>query len=158
MSEEKEEKPASKRARYLNDIAELLKGKKKAAIFTHASPDPDAIGSMMGMDWLLQKMDVDADLFYSGAISHPQNRAFVNLLDPSLQDASKFVAADYDLTILVDAVPANACVDGVKFDLVIDHHKEKWSQIVDGKSQGWKHLRYSHGYYHFFRFHLFRRQ
>ena len=38
---------------------------KRAALFTHACPDPDAIGSMLGISWLLKKCyDIDSDLFY----------------------------------------------------------------------------------------------
>jgi nanoRNase/pAp phosphatase (c-di-AMP/oligoRNAs hydrolase) len=101
---------------------------KPFAVFTHAFPDPDAIGSMMGMSWLLNRgFGVDADLFYFGEVSHPQNTAILNLLDPQL----KRVQEEYDPTkyagaILVDTIPINAGVGDLKveFDIVMDHHKE----------------------------------
>jgi len=98
----------------------------RAAIFTHPHPDPDAIGSMMGLKWMLSKFGIAADLFYSGAISHPQNRSMVNLLDPDLQMIEGCVPESYSLRFAVDCVPENAaCPKGdCRFDVVIDHHKD----------------------------------
>ena len=97
----------------------------RAAIFTHPYPDPDAIGSMMGIKWLFSKFNIHADLFFSGTVSHPQNRSMVNLLDPELISLDNYVDSNYDLRIAVDCIPENAGVpSGVKFDIVIDHHKD----------------------------------
>lgn len=101
---------------------------KKIAIFSHAYPDPDAIGSMMGLSWLLNKeFGFECDLFFDGAISHPQNKSMINLLDPQLKLAKEDYKAEiYGMNLLVDTIPANAGVGGHKviFDVVIDHHKE----------------------------------
>lgn len=109
---------------------------KPFAIFTHAYPDPDAIGSMMGMNWLLNKgFGVDSELFYFGEVAHPQNTAIVNLLDPQLKKVQEEYDGDrYACRILVDTVPANAGVgeQKVDFDVVIDHHKE----ILNGNFAG----------------------
>lgn len=101
---------------------------KKAALFTHAFPDPDAIGSMMAVAWLLQKeFGLESDLFYDGEISHPQNKAVTNLLDPQLKKVAEEYSKDnYCVRILVDTIPINAGVGNhqVDFNLVIDHHKD----------------------------------
>jgi len=101
---------------------------KKIAIFTHAYPDPDAIGSMMGVSWLLQKeFGIESDLFYDGEISHPQNKAITNLLDPQLKKVTEDYRKEaYCLRILVDTIPINAGTgkQDVDFDMVIDHHKD----------------------------------
>jgi nanoRNase/pAp phosphatase (c-di-AMP/oligoRNAs hydrolase) len=101
-------------------------GQKRVAIFTHPHPDPDAIGSMMGLKWLFGKFGVTADLFYTGAISHPQNRSMVNLLDPELRPVEDFVSESYSLRITVDCIPENAgCPNNdCRFDVVVDHHKD----------------------------------
>ena len=100
----------------------------KVAIFSHKCPDPDAIGSMMGMKWLLEKRyGIESDLFYDGEVSHPQNGILVNLLDPGLQRVSEdYVSENYELRILVDTIPSYAGVGDkqVIFDVVIDHHKD----------------------------------
>ena len=106
----------------------LISGFNKSAIFTHPFPDPDAIGSMMGMKWIFSKFGISSDLYYSGAISHPQNRSMVNLLDPELILADSFKCGENNiLKVLVDSVPNNAgisCDSEIVFDLIIDHHKE----------------------------------
>ena len=100
----------------------------KVAIFCHINPDPDAIGSMMGMKWLLERRyGLESDLFYDGEVSHPQNGIMVNLLDPGLKRVSEdYVSEDYELRILVDTIPSYAGVGDkqVIFDVVIDHHKD----------------------------------
>ena len=103
-------------------------GGKKVALFSHPSPDPDAIASMMGMEWLLFKeFGLEADLFYSGEVSHPQNNSMVNLLTPDLIRIEEYPEKDeYCLRILVDTVPEYAGIGEheIKFDVVIDHHRD----------------------------------
>lgn len=102
----------------------------KVALFSHPSLDPDAIASMMGVAWILFKeFDLEADLFYSGEVSHPQNNSMVNLLTPDLQRIEEYSEETaYCLRILVDTVPDYAgvgeCKD-LKFDVVIDHHRDQ---------------------------------
>jgi nanoRNase/pAp phosphatase (c-di-AMP/oligoRNAs hydrolase) len=108
-------------------FSELLKSQKdRIAIFTHSYPDPDALGSMMGLKWLFSKFGIATDLFYGGAISHPQNRSMVNLLDPELILVDKYSSSShYGLKICVDCVPENAAIpNDLKLDIVIDHHKD----------------------------------
>ena len=103
------------------------KGAARVAIFTHPSPDPDAIGSQMGMTFLLKKVfeHIEVDCFYDGQVSHPQNQRMCNLLDPELKLCTNCDPTSYDLRICVDTVPSHAhCPEGTIFDLVIDHHKE----------------------------------
>lgn len=101
----------------------------KVAIFTHNSPDPDAIGSMMGMSWILKKVyDVEVNCFYDGHISHPQNQRMCNLLDPEMHFVNTCDIGQYAYKIVVDTIPCHACLpEGVSpadIDLVVDHHKE----------------------------------
>jgi nanoRNase/pAp phosphatase (c-di-AMP/oligoRNAs hydrolase) len=100
----------------------------RAALFCHPGPDPDAIGSMMGMQWLLNRAwGIESDIFYTGEISHPQNNAVCNLLDPQLRKSEEEYKADqYGLHILLDTIPSNAGTGShkVPFDIVVDHHKD----------------------------------
>lgn len=135
--EDNTEETACKRmVRGVDDLDKLiLKAKKdtsedktvRAAIFGHAFPDPDCIGSQMGLTWLLlKKYNIEADCFYCGEISHPQNSAMTNLLDPNLIKAEEYKSEKYTLNFLVDTVPSNAGTGGktVIWDAVIDHHKD----------------------------------
>lgn len=124
------EEPASRRKENCLEKAKRLLSEKcklgKTAIFAHPSADPDAIGSMMGLAWLIRKAyDGEADCFYDGHISHPQNQRMCNLLDPELHINTSCKPDEYALRACVDTVPAHAATAGpVDFDLCIDHHKE----------------------------------
>lgn len=117
-------------------------GSVKAAIFTHRCPDPDAIASMWGISWLLQKsFDLESDLFYAGEVSHPQNAVMDNLLNPSLKRIETYDPDKYGFSILVDTIPENAGIGDkkVSFDIVIDHHRElpqDFSGIIIHKKVG----------------------
>ena len=108
-------------------VALVEKGVAKIAVFTHPSPDPDAIGSQMGLAWLLRKAydGVEIDCFYDGHVSHPQNQRMCNLLDPELKLIADCDLEQYDICVSVDTIPIHAsCPENTCFDLVIDHHKE----------------------------------
>jgi nanoRNase/pAp phosphatase (c-di-AMP/oligoRNAs hydrolase) len=114
-----------------NVLINLLKKDdlSKIAIFTHNTPDPDAIGSIMALEWMIKKINpsIECNAFFDGHISHPQNIAMFNLLDPNMKNISEYDKNNnYDLCFLVDTVPANAGIGDnvINFDLVIDHHKE----------------------------------
>lgn len=115
-------------------LEELIKKSTNAAIFSHPTPDPDAIGSQMGIAWLLQKYKITTSCFFDGRISHPQNLALVNLLDPGLKPVEEYDPKDYDLKILVDTIPSYAGKGNhaINFDIVIDHHKETPNGGFDG--------------------------
>jgi nanoRNase/pAp phosphatase (c-di-AMP/oligoRNAs hydrolase) len=111
------------------EFQKLFDGTKpRVAIFSHACPDPDAISSMMGMSWLLERAyGLESSMFYAGEISHPQNGSMVNLLVPPLQRVDEvYRSGEFDISILVDTVPSHAgtCKNKVEFDVVIDHHRE----------------------------------
>ena len=119
----------AKRPEY-EKLRALLEQKKpkKVAIFSHFSPDPDALGSIMAMNWFLNHFGCETMGFYDGEVSHPQNMAVVNLLDPGVLAVSEYLKCpdSYDFRVLVDTVPSHAGTGGqkIKFDLVIDHHKD----------------------------------
>ena len=106
----------------------MLGNNKRVAILTHPYPDPDAIGSMMGLKWMFSKFGMVSDLYYAGSISHPQNRSMVNLLDPELVpvDSALLPIAEYDLVVATDCIQENAGLpkEPVNFNLVVDHHRE----------------------------------
>ena len=117
----------------MSEICEKLrvlldKKPRKVAMFTHPTPDPDALGSMMAMSWFLSHFGCESMGFYDGEVSHPQNMAVVNLLDPGVLSVHEYFKNQdqYDFRLLVDTVPAHAGTNGqkLKFDLVIDHHKD----------------------------------
>lgn len=118
-----------------NKIEKTHKSKRKVAIFTHATPDPDAIASQVAMRHLLANYyGLESDCFRDGDLSHPQNKATVQLLDPHLIPVDKYKKDNYLMNILVDTVPDHAGVGDhdIEFDIVVDHHKELPSDDFKG--------------------------
>jgi nanoRNase/pAp phosphatase (c-di-AMP/oligoRNAs hydrolase) len=102
--------------------------KEKIAIFTHANPDPDAIGSAIGVQWFLKKkLTIQSEIFYAGEISHSQNKTMVNVLSLSgkLKKAEEYAEDNFGKIILVDGTEQNSGVKGLEADIVIDHHRSK---------------------------------
>lgn len=105
---------------------------KKVIIYCHPNPDPDAVGSMIGMQHLFEVyFGLECEIHFTGEVSHPQNKAMVQLLDIHMhridptQKAVRSESEDCFLRILVDTIPINAgAPEGTVFDLVVDHHKE----------------------------------
>lgn len=95
------------------------------SIVMHDVPDPDAMGSAMGLQFILKLKGIDSEVYYRGDISHPQNKTLVNVLSISgwtkLADNEKI---DDDLPVfVVDGTEQNSCA--TKPFMVIDHHKNK---------------------------------
>ena len=107
-----------------------LKRPSKIAIFLQDNPDPDAMGSALGMSWLIKKINssIKIVVYYGGEISHPQNRTLVNLLDVQMKRADpKKDYQEYDLKIFLDVASAgkkNLQTISIEPDIIIDHHED----------------------------------
>jgi len=89
-------------------------------IAVHDSPDPDAMGSAIGIQFILKIFGIDSSIFYKSEISHPQNKTLVNVLNIQMVKITENL--DNELpTITVDCTENNSCT--TKVDFVIDHHK-----------------------------------
>jgi len=98
---------------------------KRVAIFTHVNPDPDSIGSAVGIQWILKKkFSISSDIFYGGEISHPQNKTLINVLSIVLKVIDDYKPELYHKVILVDCTSQNVGID-LNVDVVIDHHRAK---------------------------------
>jgi len=93
------------------------------AIHTHNTPDPDALASAYGMQWILKRHGKESHIFYDGEVSHPQNKTLVNYLGIGAQKIEEYDSEAYSYNIIVDATENNSTID--KPDLVIDHHAAK---------------------------------
>lgn len=100
-------------------------------IIAHSSPDPDAVGSALGVSMLLSHFSINSTIYYSGEISHPQNRTIMNVLNISLnkKDGNKKLEG---INVCVDCTENNSIA--LEPMLVIDHHKNASKakyQIID---------------------------
>ena len=116
--------PATK----FREIIESLPPQGKIAIITQDNPDPDAMGAAWGVSFLAQRLNpslAGAEIFYGGAISHPQNRTMYNVLNIPMNKIRQFQPEEYSLIVLVDAASTgkkNVQSTSVKPNIIIDHH------------------------------------
>jgi len=101
------------------------------AILTQDNPDPDAIGSALGLQRICNHLrpDLSARIYHGGHISHPQNRTMVELLGINLLEVAAFEELEGPrFVMLVDAANTGAkniqCTDAVP-DAVFDHHHDR---------------------------------
>jgi nanoRNase/pAp phosphatase (c-di-AMP/oligoRNAs hydrolase) len=126
-----------------DSIFEEFDKEQKVAIITHVNPDPDAIGSAVGTQWLLKKkFGISSDVFYGGTIDSPENKTMVNVLSLSLKTLEEYDSEKYSKIIVVDCTEQNVGVKEIDVDIIIDHHRtapqkdEKEYDLVDIKPVG----------------------
>ena len=105
----------------LDNIIEVIGKAKKIGIFTHVSPDGDAIGSSLGLYLGLKQLGKDVDV-----IVDEYSRCFEFL--PNLNEIKIVGQMDYDLAIALDCAAKGRLFDSLgSFDqsritVSIDHH------------------------------------
>ena len=114
----------------IKEFLENIKG--KVAIITHAYPDPDAISSAIGIQWILFKLHkIKADVFF-GDISHIQNRTMVNTLNITSKNIPDFKALDYTtiIGVDVDVLQIRKQYGDIEPAMIIDHHDQSACSFV----------------------------
>jgi nanoRNase/pAp phosphatase (c-di-AMP/oligoRNAs hydrolase) len=113
------------------ELGRLLEGRRgeRHIVAMQDFPDPDAISSAMAYREIARRFEVEADLVYEGEISHPENRALVNLLDVEVIRYSRDLALEgYAAAVFVDnqgtttRLTERLKAAGVPTLAVIDHH------------------------------------
>ena len=105
----------------LDGIIEAINNAKDVGIFTHVSPDGDAIGSSLGMYLALKQLGKNVDV-----ITDKYSRCF-NFL-PCRDDIKSDSKKKYELAIALDCATKarlydpSGCFDKSDFTVVIDHH------------------------------------
>src|SRR6516165_106200 len=107
----------------------FLAGLSDAAAVTlvsHVQPDPDSLGSMMGLAHLIETvLDKPTRLTRDGLISRAENRAMVELLDIELVSLEDVVWRKRDALVMVDSQPnpgRHSLNPRLPLYAVIDHH------------------------------------
>jgi len=98
----------------------------KVCIVMQHTPDPDAIGSALGLGWLLEcKYGLMSDIYYAGQISHAQNQTEVNVLNVQMKQRDDFDPTKYSTYVTVDTVPQNTGFEDLidEWHCVFDHHQ-----------------------------------
>lgn len=101
------------------------------AILIHNFPDPDAISSALGVcQFVKMTSGKTPGIYYTGEISHPQNKSMLTLLNLTLEDYEEIPLDKSAKVVLVDTnnVGENSNQplvepNNVQVVAVIDHHK-----------------------------------
>jgi nanoRNase/pAp phosphatase (c-di-AMP/oligoRNAs hydrolase) len=113
------------------ELARLLESRRgeRHIVAMQDFPDPDAISSAMTYREIVRPYGIETDIVYDGALSHPENRALVNLLDVDVRRYSRDLPLEsYSAAVFVDNQGSTTQLTdrlrnaGVPTLAVIDHH------------------------------------
>jgi nanoRNase/pAp phosphatase (c-di-AMP/oligoRNAs hydrolase) len=112
------------------ELARLLETRRgeRHIVALQDFPDPDALSCGMAYREIARRFGIEADLVYDGQISHPENRALVNLLQVPVARYDGAPLGGYSAAVFVDNQGATTHLTeplkaaGVPTLAVIDHH------------------------------------
>jgi nanoRNase/pAp phosphatase (c-di-AMP/oligoRNAs hydrolase) len=115
--------PLTRRSdRFLAGLADA----SSVTFISHVYPDPDSLGSMLGLAHLVETcLGKPTRLTRDGLISRAENRAMVELLGIDLVPIEDVVWADDELVVMVDSQPntgRHSYDPAMNLYAVIDHH------------------------------------
>lgn len=98
-----------------------------AIIVSHVHPDPDSLGSMVGLAHLIETcVGIPVQITQDGPICRAENRAMVDALDLDLTPISKIKWSNREAVVMVDSQPKTGrhSFNGeANIYAVIDHHQ-----------------------------------
>ena len=109
----------------MNNIISQIKKAKRAALFTHITPDGDAIGSTFALSRLLDSVGIQNDVYINEKI--PERLLFLTEYGKN-EFYTEFENKDYDLMIALDCGDLHRLGDFAQIfgefenTIVIDHH------------------------------------
>ncbi len=108
----------------------LLQGLEKykgVHLVSHINPDPDSLGSMVALAWLIrQKVGMPVQLTRDGILGRAENRALVDCLELELVPIEQVNWSPFWAVIIVDSQPGtgrHTIPEGLPIYGVIDHHE-----------------------------------
>jgi nanoRNase/pAp phosphatase (c-di-AMP/oligoRNAs hydrolase) len=108
----------------------FLAGLEDAALVTfvsHVHPDPDSLGSMLGLAHLVETcLGKPTRLTRDGPISRAENRAMVELLEIDLVPIEEICWHDHEALVMVDSQPntgRHSFDPCIPIQAVLDHHQ-----------------------------------
>jgi len=111
--------------RFLDGLADVT----SVTFVSHVHPDPDSLGSMMGLAHLVETtLGIPTRLTRDGLISRAENRAMVDLLELDLVPINKVKWEEGEALVMVDSQPntgRHSLDPSVPLYAVIDHHDTK---------------------------------
>src|SRR5262245_23389058 len=98
-----------------------------AVIVSHVHPDPDSLGSMVGLAHLIETcVGIPVQITQDGPICRAENRAMVQALDLNLLPIERVRWSDHEAVVMVDSQPhtgRHSFNGEADIYAVIDHHQ-----------------------------------
>lgn len=108
-------------------LLERLEEYKGVILVSHVHPDPDSLGSMLGLAYLFKKkLKKNSILTRDGFIGRAENQAMVRCLDIDLKPIEDVDWKENYAVVMVDSQPRtgrHTIPDEVEVTAVIDHHE-----------------------------------
>ncbi len=107
----------------INQLVDILKG-HRVLIQTHNCPDPDAMASAYGLQYLLKAKGIESRLVYDGVISKFSDLRMIDYANMEIFYAGDLDLSDDEYIVVVDAQKYNEnCTDLTGDEVAcIDHH------------------------------------
>src|SRR3989475_1022425 len=105
----------------LSQVVELIESKRRFAITSHVRPDGDSLGSSLGLFWLLQALEKDAEVIMRDPVPH----SYQQLPGANNVRVTPSVDRPYDAVFVIECsdIDRPGLIDLEKqFVVNIDHH------------------------------------
>lgn len=126
---------------HLRRVVSGLKGSwgaRRPLILTHRTPDPDALGAMFGLEYLLRAgLGLDPEVAATGKISRAENVAMMGELGLTFADAERLDRTRYAAVFLVDTQPGfghTPLPEDIPVVAVFDHHRPPDAEALRGRA------------------------
>ena len=108
---------------------ERLSDATRVTFLSHVQPDPDSLGSLMGLAQLVEeKINMPARLARDGIISRAENKAMVDFLGLDLCPIEDLELKPGEMVVMVDSQPNTGrhnLDEEIPVHAVIDHHETR---------------------------------
>src|SRR6516162_7167612 len=92
--------------RKLDALTKIVQDEDRILILMHDNPDPDAIASALGLQYLLEHLSgKPSTIAFSGIVGRAENRAMLKHLGIKLCSLSRISLEDFPCVALVDTQP-----------------------------------------------------
>ncbi|MER3415770.1 MAG: DHH family phosphoesterase [Gemmataceae bacterium] len=117
---------------------------RRAVLVSHVNPDPDSLGSMLALSYLIeQRLGLPTRLTREGFIGRAENQMMVQTLEIELYPLEQISWSEHDALIMVDSQPhtgRHTLPADLPLYAVIDHHERTeegpWTaEFVDIRTQ-----------------------
>ena len=109
----------------LDRLLDMARGAELPVILLYGDPDPDAIGSALGLAHLWRSVGAQPLIRYTGEVRRYQNKLLLSYVKETIEPLRDEELAGSDLVAVVDAQPGFWKESPPHAHVVIDHHPKR---------------------------------